>query len=445
MIRVRTRRLPFTRFQIWFGGILGVFFAVYRIGAIPPMPITELQARSSKPRDRAYKLADGGGLFLLIQPNGSKLWRMKYRYAGKEKLLSFGSYPKVAVAAARKKRTAAKDVLSSGQDPAKVQPDAEPNEDRTFLAVATLWHDNRKYSLDPAHAQRVWSRLERDVFPQIGQKPIDEITPPIVLKVIRKIEERGALDISRSAKQGIGQVFQFAIACGLATSDPTANLRGALKPRPRVRHMSRVPLAELHGFLEKLLAYQEKSDRRSAVTRDAVHFALLTWVRTKELRLAVKSEFEGLDGHSPLWRIPAERMKMGREHLVPLSRQAADIARSMIKAARGEYLFPGKSPRDPLSENTMIYALYRLGYHSRQTVHGFRGLASTWANEQLVEYGNPPIWIRRYHEDWTELQLAHCERNEVRGAYNAAEYLEPRRRMMQDWADFLDQNDQARD
>lgn len=409
------------------------------------MPLTEIQAKASKPRDRAYKLSDSEGLFLLIQPNGSKLWRMKYRYGGKEKLLSFGSYPRVGIAAAREKRAAAKAILSSGKDPAKNQPETEADEGRTFRAVATLWHDNRKSSLDPAHAQRVWSRLERDVFPEIGQKPIDEITPPIVLEMIRKIEERGALDISRRAKQGVGQVFQFAIACGLATSDPTAHLRGALKPRPRVKHMSRLPLAELHGFLEKLRAYQEEGDRRSAVTRDAVHFALLTWVRTKELRLAVKSEFEGLDGRCPLWRIPAERMKMGREHIVPLSRQAADIAKSMIKAAPGDYVFPGKDPKDPLSENTMIYALYRLGYHSRQTVHGFRGLASTWANEQLVEYGKPPIWIRRYHEDWVELQLAHSEKNEVRGAYNAAEYLEPRRRMMQDWADFLVQNDQGRD
>lgn len=409
------------------------------------MPLTEIQAKASKPRERAYKLSDSEGLFLLIQPNGSKLWRMKYRYGGKEKLLSFGSYPRVGIAAAREKRAAAKAILSSGKDPARNQPETEADEGRTFLAIATLWHDNRKSSLDPAHAQRVWSRLERDVFPEIGQKPIDEITPPIVLEMIRKIEERGALDISRRAKQGVGQVFQFAIACGLATSDPTAHLRGALKPRPRVKHMSRLPLAELHGFLEKLRAYQEEGDRRSAVTRDAVHFALLTWVRTKELRLAVKSEFEGLDGRSPLWRIPAERMKMGREHIVPLSRQAADIAKSMIKAAPGDFVFPGKGPKDPLSENTMIYALYRLGYHSRQTVHGFRGLASTWANEQLVEYGKPPIWIRRYHEDWVELQLAHSEKDEVRGAYNAAEYLEPRRRMMQDWADFLDQNDQGRD
>lgn len=228
------------------------------------MPLTEIEAKASKPRDRAYKLSDSEGLFLLIRPNGSKLWRMKDRYGGKEKLLSFGSYPRVGIAAAREKRAAAKAILSSGKDPARSQPETEADEGRTFLAVATLWHDNRKTSLDPAHAQRGWSRLERDVFPKIGQKPIDEITPPLVLEMIRKIEERGALDISRRAKQGVGQVFQFAIACGLATSDPTAHLRGALKPRPRVKHMSRLPLAELHGFLEKLRAYQEEGDRPSA-------------------------------------------------------------------------------------------------------------------------------------------------------------------------------------
>lgn len=264
-----------------------------------------------------------------------------------------------------------------------------------------------------------------------------EITPPDVLEMIRKIEARGALDISRRAKQGVGQIFQFAIACGLVSSDPTTHLRGALKPRPRVKHMSRLPLTELPQFLLKLKKYEEEGDRRSAITRDAVTFALLTWVRTKELRFAVRSEFEDLDGKAPLWRIPAERMKMGREHFVPLSKQAATIARRMIIASTGEFLFPGVAPKKPLSENTMIYALYRLGYHSRQTVHGFRGLASTWANEQLVEFGKPAMWIRRYHEDWVEMQLAHSEDNEVRGAYNAAEYMVPRRRMMQDWADFL--------
>lgn len=401
------------------------------------MPLTEIQAKKSKPREQAYKLADGEGLFLLVQPNGSKLWRMKYRIGGKEKLLSFGAYPALSLAAARDKRTAAKALLSEGKDPMRHKDDSNTDAATTFEKVAERWHANRKSALDPAHAERVWSRLQRDVFPLLGERLIHEINAPEVLEMIRKIEARGALDISRRAKQGVGQVFQFAIACGLATSDPTAHLRGALKPKPRVKHMSRLPLNELPTFLEKLSGYQEEGERRSAVTRDAVLFALLTWVRTKELRLAVKSEFEDLDGKIPLWRIPASRMKMGREHLVPLSAQAATIAKSMIAAASGDFVFPGTTPTKPLSENTMIYALYRLGYHSRQTVHGFRGLASTWANEQLVEFGKPPMWIRKYHEDWVELQLAHSEKNDVRGAYNAAEYMDPRRRMMQDWADYI--------
>jgi integrase len=404
------------------------------------MPLTENQAKNAKALERAYKLADSEGLFLLVQPNGAKLWRMKYRFAGKEKLLSFGAYPALGIAAAREKRRAAKAVLAEGKDPMLTKGQVTSEGGDTFFAVANRWHENRKTALDPAHADRVWSRMERDVFPYIGQRPIQAITAPEVLEMIRRIESRGALDISRRAKQGVGQVFQFAIACGLASSDPTANLRGALKPRPRVKHMSRLPLVELPTFIEKVRDYQEEGDRRSAITRDAVMFALLTWVRTKELRLAVKSEFEDLHGKNPLWRIPAARMKMGREHLVPLSAQAAQIASTMISRATGEYLFPGVSADKPLSENTMIYALYRLGYHSRQTVHGFRGLASTWANEQLVEFGRPAIWIRKYHEDWVEMQLAHSEKNDVRAAYNAAEYLVPRRRMMQDWADFLDGN-----
>lgn len=363
------------------------------------MPLTETQAKNAKPRERAYKLADSEGLFLLVQPNGTRLWRMKYRFAGKEKLLSFGAYPALGIAAARDKRKAAKALLAEGKDPMKAKGKVTSENGDTFYMVAKRWHENRQSALNPAHAERVWSRMERDVFPSLGQRLIHEITAPDVLQMIRKIETRGALDISRRAKQGVGQVFQFAIACGLASSDPTAHLRGALKPRPRVQHMSRLPLVEIPAFLEKLRAYQDEGDRRSAITRDAVLFALLTWVRTKELRLAVKSEIENLDGTEPVWRIPAARMKMGREHLVPLSAQAALIARKMVSSAAGDYLFPGTHPDKPLSENTMIYALYRLGYHSRQTVHGFRGLASTWANEQLVEFGKPAMWIRKYHED----------------------------------------------
>ena len=404
------------------------------------MSLSELQVRNSKPRERVYKLADSEGLYLLVQPNGSRLWRLKYRYSGKEKVLSFGPYPRIGLAAARDKKTAAKALLLEGRDPMQYKADVFPENAKTFLKIAERWHENRKSALIPAHAERVWSRMERDVFPFLGSRLINEITPPDVLEMIRKIEARGALDISRRAKQGVGQVFQFAIACGEASSDPTAHLRGALKPRPRVKHMSRLPLSEVPTLVQNVRAYCEDGDRRTAITRDALMFALLTWVRTKELRFASKQEFEGIGGSSPLWRIPSERMKMGREHLVPLSAQAEAMAKRMIESARADYIFPGASKEKSLSENTMIYALYRLGYHSRQTVHGFRGLASTWANEQLVEFGSPAIWLRKYHEDWVELQLAHSEKNEVRGAYNSAEYLDPRRRMMQDWANFACDN-----
>lgn len=402
------------------------------------MPLSEIRIKKAEAADRSYKLADGEGLFLLVQPNGSKLWRLKYRYHGKEKLLSFGPYPEVGIAAARELRIAAKRSLAEGKDPMIHKAGRDFCEDVTFKSIATLWHKNRASSLDPAHAQRVWSRLERDVFPKLGDLMMQEITPPIVLQVIRKIEERGALDISRRAKQGIGQIFQFAIASGFCANDPTAHLRGALKPRPRVQHMSKLPIAELPELLQKIDGYDERAERRSEVTKSALIFALLTWVRTKELRYATKAEFEGLDGEAPIWRIAADRMKMKREHIVPLSLQAAAMAARLVDETKGDYIFPGKKPQLPLSENTMIYGLYRLGFHSRQTVHGFRGLASTWANEQLVEVGQPPIWMRRYHADWVELQLAHAEDNEVRAAYNAAECLAPRRAMLQDWADYLD-------
>lgn len=402
------------------------------------MPIKEAQARNASPKAKAFKLADGEGLFLLVKPNGSKLWQMKYRFNGKEKLLSFGAYPETSLAAAREQRLNAKHTLAQGQDPMAGVVRTSAKDAKSFERIATLWHENRVESLDPAHAARVWSRLERDVLPVLGAMHIEKITPPDVLAMIRKIETRGALDISRRAKQCVGQVFQFAIASGWAKADPTTHLRGALKPKPRVQHMGRIPVADLPHFLAKLDRYKEENPRRQAITRSAVRFALLTWVRTKELRFAARSEFEGLGTQNPIWRITDERMKMKREHIVPLSHQAEAIITEMLNASNESYVFPGVKPLKPLSENTMIYALYRMGYISRQTVHGFRSIASTWANEQLVEYGDPPIWMRRYHEDWVEMQLAHSEENESRGAYNAAEYLAPRRKMLQDWADYLD-------
>lgn len=246
--------------------------------------------------------------------------------------------------------------------------------------------------------------------------------------MIRVVEARGALDLSRRLKQTAGQVFRFAIANGWAEADPTVPLAGALKPKPRVRHMARVSLSELPSLVQAIADYDgDETPRRREMTRKALTFTLLTWARKREVRFAVWSEFENLDSVEPLWRIPAERMKMEREHLVPLSRQAVTLLRELRAISSYDFVFAGEKPQKPISGNTMIYACYRMGYRGRQTVHGFRGLASTWANE-----------AERYRPDWIEMALAHSDEDEVRGAYNSALYLSARRRMLQDWANAFD-------
>ena len=277
---------------------------------------------------------------------------------------------------------------------------------------------------------RVINRLELDAFPILGSRQIASITPPEILGVIRKVEARGALDVSRRLKQTIGQVFRCGIANGWVATDPTAGLKEALKPKPRVKHMARVPLSELPSLMRSIRDYDgEATARRREVTRDAILFTLLTWARTGETRFAAWDEIEDLDGASPVWRLSPERMKMDREHVVPLSQQAVDLLRRRRSAKDGRFIFPGVKASQPLSENTMIYACYRMGYRGRQTVHGFRGLASTWANE-----------AEHYKPDWIEMALAHAGQDGVRGAYNGALYISARKRMLQEWADALDRS-----
>ena len=394
------------------------------------MALKELEVKYATKRQRPYKLADGGGLHLLVQPSGSKLWRLKYRFGGKEKLLSFGKDPVVSIAMARQKRTEAKMLLDAGIDPGELKKRAKKMAASPLLfePIARAWHANREEGLDPAHADRVLRRMERDVFPPLGKRPIKDITAPEVLEVVRTVEARGALDISRRLKQNIGQVFRFAIASGWATEDPTTSLDDALKPKPPVKHRARVPLTQLPALVKSIHDYDgDESPRRRETTRDALLFTLLTWVRTSETRFAAWPEFENLDGAEPLWRLSPERMKMSREHLVPLSRQVAELLLRRRRASNDEFVFPGEKPGRPISENTMLYACYRMGYLGKQSVHGFRGLGSTWANE-----------AEHYKPDWVEMALAHEDEDEVRGAYNSALYLTPRRRMLQDWADYLD-------
>lgn len=393
------------------------------------MPLKELEVRYTERRCKPFKLFDGGGLYLLVKPNGSKLWRLKYRFDGKENVLALGQYPTVSLASARMKRNEAKVQIDKGIDPAPRAAHIKPPADaRTFAEVAQSWHQNREAGLCPAHAERVWRRMERDVLPVIGAQFLNEITAPAILAVVRQVEERGAIDISRRLKQGISQVFRFAIANGWAKDDPSLHLLGALKPKPRVRHMSRVALKEMPDLFRAIRDYDgEDVPYRREVTRDALMFTLLTWARTGETRFAQWNEFEGIEADEALWRISAERMKMQREHIVPLSRQATAILRRRQLASNDPFVFPGEKPGQPISANTMIFACYRLGYRSKQTVHGFRGLASTWANESQC-----------YSADWIETALAHADENEVRGAYNAAQYLVGRRQMLQAWADMID-------
>lgn len=393
------------------------------------MPLTDTAIRNAKARSAPFKMSDGGGLHLLVQPNHSRLWRLAYRYAGKQKTLALGSYPTVSLAKAREARDSAKRLLSDGIDPsAQKRRDKlamRAAGDATFKAIALEYLDNRRHTLTPLYADQLLRRLEADVFPHIGTRPITDIDAPELLDVLRKIEKRGVLEQARRLRQSIGQVFRYAMITGRAKHDPSTALKGALKAKGRQKHHTPMPRDELPGFLRGLDVYD--GDPRTSL---ALRLIVQTMVRTTELRAARWEEFEHLDGREPLWRIPAERMKARFEHLVPLSNQAV-AALAELRALPGTkstgFLFPSPSREGCMSNNTMLFALYRMGWHGRATVHGFRGVASTILNEM----GFPPDWIER--------QLAHDERDDVRGAYNSAQYLSGRRQMLQRWAEWLDE------
>lgn len=297
------------------------------------MPLSDAQCRSAKPAEKQKKLSDGGGLYLLVLPTGGKSWRLGYRFAGKQKAIAFGQYSAVSLADARLKRDAAKKALAAGVDPA-----AKTESRHTFEDVARRWHANVKLGWTPDHGDRILRRIERDVFPAIGHMPIAEIEAPEILDLLRRVESRGALDIAKRLRQSIGAVFRFAIAEGRARHNPAADVGDALKPKPRVKHFATLKAMEIPDLLAAIHAYDGED-----ITRLALLFTLHTFVRTAETRFAVWQEFEGLDGDAPVWRIPAERMKMGREHLVPITPQVAAIliafsCRSVILSS------PTKSP-----------------------------------------------------------------------------------------------------
>jgi len=387
------------------------------------MALTDKAAKAAKPREKAYKLADGGGLYLLVNPEGRKYWRLKYRFLGKEKLLALGVYPDVSIAEARKARDNAKDLIKAGRDPVTTKKQdrlaQQVSAANTFEAVALEWIEQQRHRWSPGHVERVLDSLKVDIFPDIGARPIKDITAPELLAVLKKVEKRGVFETAQRLLQRCGAVFRFAIQTHRAERNPAIDLRGAIKQPKRDNHAA-LSATDLPEFLRKLEAYDGRPE-----TKFALRLLALTFVRTSELRKAEWSEF---DLENATWRIPAERMKMRAPHIVPLSTQALAVLEELKPlTGGGRLLFPSQSKlTEPMSENTMLYAIYRMGYHSRATGHGFRATASTILNEQ------------EWKPDVIERQLAHAERNKVRAAYHRSEYLDDRRKMMQAWADYLD-------
>ncbi len=388
------------------------------------VPLTEAKVRTAKPKKSPQKLFDGGGLFLLVTPSGGKLWNLKYRFNGKEKKLSIGSYPEISLAEARQRKEEARTLLANEVDPGeikKAQQAAESAETDTFEVIAREWHSRFAPTWTKSHAGKIIRRFELYVFPWIGSKEITSISAKEMLGVLRRVEEKGIIETAHRIQQSCGRVFRYAIATGRAERDPTGDLRGALPPANTKHMASIIDPKEIGGLLRAIDGYNG-----SIVTRCALRLAPLVFVRPGELRQA---EWTEIDLDSKEWRIPAEKMKSKFQHIVPLSNQSVEVLKEILPlTGKGKYVFP--SPRTgnrPMSDNAVLAALRRMGYEKDEmSGHGFRSMASTLLNEQ------------GWNRDAIERQLAHTEKNSVRASYNFAEYLPERRKMMQSWADYLD-------
>lgn len=387
------------------------------------MPLTDTAVRNAKGREKPYKLADERGLYLLVNAAG-KYWRFDYRFAGKRKTLALGVYPDSTLAKARERRDLARRQLADDIDPGLQRKAARATSlDRaanSLEVIAREWHGKQLPTWSDGHGDRILRRLEADVFPWIGARPIAELTAPEVLSTLRRIEARGAIETAHRAHQNVSQVFRYAIATGRAERDPCPDLRGALPPAKPQHHASITEPKAVGELLRATAGYQG-----TLVAKSALRIAPLVFVRPGELRHAEWAEFNLAGGE---WRIPAERMKMRAPHIVPLSTQALVVLHELfVLTGTGRYVFPGaRTNGRPMSENTVNAALRRLGYSTDQmTGHGFRSMASTLLNEA------------GWNRDAIERQLAHADRDEIRAAYNYAEHLPERRKMMQAWADYL--------
>lgn len=402
----------------------------------PVPPLTQLQIRNAKPKDKPYKLADGGGLYLEVTPAGGKLWRMKYRRPnGKENKLCFGSFPELSLSDARARRDNARKLIAASSDPAQVREE-EARQTRmaaanTFERVARDWHNTMLNQWQPGTASDILRRLEVDIFPQIGVMPIAEIQSRHVLEAIRKVERRGALEVAARLAANCSRIFKFAAHCGLAEGNPAEFLREVLQPREK-GHFAAIGADELPRFLGALLANEACM---GIETRTAMRLMLIVFVRTSEL---IETPWSEIDFGREEWIIPWERMKRGKRRINPdktnhhvcMPRQGWVLLRELHRhTGHRIYLFPNqRDPKRPMSNNTLLKAIERMGYRGDMTGHGFRALAMSTLKERLG-----------YRHEVVDRQLAHAQRDKLEGAYDRARYLEERRAMMQHWADHIDQ------
>lgn len=390
-------------------------------------PLTDIQVKNAKPRDKPYKLADGGGLYLEVTPTGSKLWRMKFKQAnGKEGRLSFGIYPLVSLVQAREKRDEARKLKTEGIDPGQFKREEKQTKAseaaNTFERVARAWLGKSAAKRAESTHKKSVTLLEQDIFPAIGQMPISAIKPTDVLEALRKIERRGALETTSKARRLCSQVFKYAVAEGLIERDATADIGGALATAEK-KHYAAITAPKQAGELMRAIEGYQGNIYSVA----ALKLSPLVFVRPGELRAAEWSE---IDLDAAEWRIPASKMKMKTDHLVPLSTQAVEILRNVqAVSGRGKYVFPSlRTGERCMSENTVAAALRRMGYDSEtMTAHGFRAMARTIMDEVLGE-----------RVDLIEHQLAHAVKDPNGRAYNRTAHLPARRQMMQRWADYLD-------
>ena len=390
------------------------------------MSLTDAQCKTAQPKEKTYRLSDSAGLYLEVTPSGSRYWRMKYRFAGKEKRLAFGVYPEISLKEARLKRDDARKLLSNEVDPGAVKKAQKASRteaaSNSFEAIAREWYAKQEPSWAPKHSIKIKGMLQKNVFPWVGSRPIREITAPDLLAVLRRAEGRGAVETAHRIKQTCGQVFRYAVATGRAERDPTPDLKGALAPRTP-KHLPSITDPSAVGPLLRAI----DGFTGTFTVKSALKLAPLIFVRPGELRQAEWSE---MDLDAGLWSIPAERMKTRQPHLVPLCKQAVEILRELQPlTGRGRYVFPGaRTNGKPLSDNTLNAALRRMGIGKDELVaHGFRAMARTILDEVLG-----------YRIDWIEHQLAHAVRDTNGRAYNRTAHLDGRKQMMQGWADYLD-------